>query len=163
MAAAPRSPDAAETQPPGPGPLLRLVRSQKVAFLLVGGVNTVLGLCFFALAHRLWGSVIGYMGSLVVAYALAILCAFTLHRRFVFRVRGQVLTDLVRFTGVNLTSLGINAALLPVAVEWLGAPVLPAQVVVTGVTVALSYVGHASFSFRRQHAGPGYPGEPVDD
>ncbi|MGH3588077.1 MAG: GtrA family protein [Pseudonocardia sp.] len=134
-----------------------------MAFLVVGAVNTAIGLGWFVVVYQLAGHVIGYMGALVAAYALAILCAFELHRRFVFRVRGQVLTDLVRFTMVNLTSLVINAVLLPAGVELFGLPVLPWQVVVTGVTVCLSYFAHLTFSFHREHAGPGYPAEPVRD
>ena len=153
--------DAGDGQPIGP--LLRLIRNQKVAFLIVGAINTAIGLGWFVLAYQVAGPVIGYMGSLVVAYALAILCAFLLHRRFVFRVHGQILTDLVRFTMVNLTSLAINAVLLPVGVEIFGLPVLPTQIVVTLVTVCLSYFTHLTFSFHRQHAGPGYPAEPVED
>ena len=131
--------------------LLRVLRSQKSAFLVVGGINTVIGLACFALAHRLWAAEIGYMGSLVVAYGVAILVAFFLHRRFVFRVRAHVLKDLVRFTSVNLGALGINAVLLPLSVEVLKAPVLPAQAVVVLLTVCLSYFAHRAFSFRRAH------------
>jgi putative flippase GtrA len=149
--------------PSAAGPLLRLIGDQRIAFVVVGGINTVVGLGWFVLVHTLAGSAIGYMGSLVVAYAFAILTAFVMHRRFVFKVRGQVWLDLARFTMVNLSSLAINAALLPVAVEVVGLPVVPAQVLVTALTVCLSYFGHLWFSFRRQHAGPGYPAEPVDD
>ena len=143
-----------------PGRLLVLLRSQEVAYLVVGGINTAIGLTWFAVVHQVWGQYIGYMGSLFVAYALAILCAFVLHRSLVFRVHGHVLRDLARFTSVNLTALGINAVLLPVCVELVGLPVLPAQVVVTGLTVILSFFAHRSFSFAR-HSGPGFPSEPT--
>ena len=143
------------------GTLLRLVSDQRTAFLIVGGINTMVGLGCFALAHHFWGHAIGYMGSLVVAYAVAILCAFFLHRRFVFRVRGHVLKDLARFTMVNLSVVGINAVLLPLLVEVFHAPVLPAQAIATLVSVCLSFFAHRSFSFRREHTG-GRSHEPVD-
>jgi putative flippase GtrA len=154
----------AVTEPaPASGPLLRLIRDQRMAFLVVGGINTAIGLGWFIVVHELAGGRIGYLGSLVVAYALAILCAFFLHRRLVFRVRGHFWLDLARFTLVNVSSLLINLALLPVGVELLGLPVVPAQMGVMVVTVVLSYFAHLSFSFRREHAAPGYVGEPVED
>jgi putative flippase GtrA len=148
--------------PAGPAPaaqrsgmLSRFVSDQRTAFLIVGGINTLVGLGCFAVAHHFWGHAIGYMGSLFVAYAVAILCAFVLHRRFVFRVQGHVLKDLARFTVVNLSVLGINAVLLPLLVEVFGVPVLPAQAVATLVSVCLSFFAHRSFSFRRTHAPSG--------
>ena len=48
------------------------------------------------------------------------LCAFVLHRRFVFRVRGGVWLDLARFELVNLGALAANAVVLPILVEWAG-------------------------------------------
>lgn len=132
--------------------LRRLLADERVVFVLVGGVSTVIGLGLFALAYTLLGGVVGYMGSLVIAYGLGLLCSFTLHRRFTFKVRGQVWLDLVRFTGVNLGSLALNAVLLPVFVELVGLPVIPAQAVTMLIVVIATYVGHRSFSFRRQAA-----------
>jgi len=78
-----------------------------------------------------------------------VLCAFVLYRRFVFRVTGHVLRDLVRFELVNLSTLGFNFATLPVLVEVLGWPVLPSQFAIAGVTVLYSWFAHRGFSFRR--------------
>lgn len=132
---------------------MRLVRDQRVSFVLVGGVNTLLSLVWFVAAYELFGRWIGYMGALVVAYTLGIMGGFVLHRTFVFRVRGRVWSDLLRFTTVNLGALTANAALLPLAVEVVGLPVVPAQVLVMVVTVVGSYLGHRWFSFRRPRGG----------
>lgn len=130
--------------------LLRsLLRDQRVAFLLVGAVNTAVGLGCFAILHLLLREHLHYLVTLALAYAVSILCAFGLHRRFVFRVRGQIWLDLARFWMVNLSTLALNAALLALAVERLGLPVLPAQVVVLGITVVVSFAGHRWLSFRR--------------
>jgi putative flippase GtrA len=132
------------------GPLLRVVRDQRVAFLLVGAVNTLLGLVWFVFFHLTLGRYTGYMVTLALAHVAAVLCAFLLHRRFVFKVRGHFWLDLGRFEVVNFSALGINAALLPAAVELLTLPVLPAQLLVTGVTVVISFFAHRGFSFRRR-------------
>jgi putative flippase GtrA len=134
------------------GPLLRLIRDQRVAFVLVGGVNTLVGLGWFLLFHWLVGRYVGYMGTLVLAHICAVLCAFVLHRKLVFRVHGQVLLDLARFELVNLGALAVNAVLLPFFVEIVGLQVVVAQIVATAITIVTTYIGHRAFSFRRSHA-----------
>ena len=74
-----------------------------------------------------------------------------MYKRQVFRVRGHVLRDLVRFESVYLTAVGINAVALPVLVE-LGVHRIPAQAIVLLPTMLLSYFGHRYFSFRRSAA-----------
>jgi len=134
------------------GLLLRVVTDQRVAFAMVGGVNTLLGIAWFALFQTLLGSRLGpygYMVSLVCGYSTSILCAFFLHRYLVFRVRGHFWLDLGRFTLVNCAGLGANAVLLPAVVEtthW--HPIIAQAVVAIGVAV-ISYAGHKYFSFRR--------------
>lgn len=132
------------------GPLFRLVRDQRIAFLIVGVINTVVGTGWFVVFQLIIGHRTSYMVSLVLAHVAAVLCAFVLYRRFVFLVHGHVWLDLGRFELVNLTSLGINSVLLPAAVEGLGLPVIPAQLLVTCVTMVISYVGHKWFSFYRR-------------
>jgi putative flippase GtrA len=132
-----------------PSTIRALLGSQQFAFLLVGGANLVIGMCCFALLHLLIGDRIGYMGTLVLAYAAAILFAFWLHRRFVFQVRGRIWTDLARFTLVQLGSVALNAAVLPLLVEAGGLQVIPAQMLSLVVVVVFSYFGHQMFSFRR--------------
>lgn len=144
-----------------PGPLIRLVHDQRVAFLVVGGINTVVGFAFFiacsvtvghVVDHR-FGKVAAALVTVGIAHVLAVLFAFVMHRRFVFRVRGHVLGDLVRFWSVYLTALGINVVVLPVLVE-LGLHRVAAQAIIVASTTLLSYFGHRHFSFRRDAAAP---------
>jgi putative flippase GtrA len=142
-----------ESAPPGP---IRLVRDQRVAFLVVGGINTIVGFAIFVacsvsvghLAEHRFGKVGAALVTVGVAHVIAVLSAFVMHRRFVFRVQGHVLRDLARFWSVYLTALGINAVALPVLVE-LGVQRIPAQAIIVASTTLLSYFGHRHFSFRR--------------
>lgn len=131
------------------GPLLRLVSDQRVAFLLIGGVNTAVGTAWFILFQHVVQARFGYMVVLLCAHVTSVLCAFVLYRYFVFRVRGHVLRDLLRFELVNLTALAINAAILPVLVEVVHWPVLFSQLMIVGITMIVSFFGHRGFSFRR--------------
>lgn len=132
------------------GPLLRLVKDRRVAFLIVGTINTAVGFGWFVLFQLTIGQVWGYMATLLFAHVASVLCAFVLHRRFVFRVRGHVWIDLVRFEMVYLAALGVNAVLLPILVEFAGLTPIVAQAVIVFVTTLISYFGHSRFSFRRK-------------
>jgi putative flippase GtrA len=133
-----------------PGPILRLVHDQRIAFLIVGGFNTVNGFALFVLFHLLLGNgFANYMATLLASHVVAVMCAFFLHRRFVFRVRGHLLLDAVRFEAVNLGALGLNAALLPLFVEVVGLGVILAQLLAGVLIVLTTYFGHSLFSFRR--------------
>ncbi|ORW91905.1 polysaccharide biosynthesis protein GtrA [Mycobacterium sp. IEC1808] len=142
-----------------PGPLIRLIRDQRVAFLIVGAINTVVGLgmfvaCSETVGHavdRRFGTVAGSLVTVTVSHVLSVLFAFVMHRRLVFRVRGHVLRDLVRFESVYLTTFGLNAVALTVLVE-LGVHRIPAQIIVFVPILVLNYLGHRYFSFRRSAA-----------
>jgi putative flippase GtrA len=142
-----------------PGPLIRLFNDQRVAFLVVGGINTVVAFAIFIACsesvghfvdHRL-GKIAGALVTLAIAHVLSVLFNFAMYRRFVFRVRGHVLRDLARFWSVYLTAGAINIVALPVLVE-LGLYRIPAQALIVAVTTLLSYFGHRHFSFRRSAA-----------
>lgn len=132
------------------GPLLRLIKDRRIAFVIVGVVNTVVGFAWFALFDLSVGRLWGYMATLLFAHVASVLCAFILYRRFVFRVRGHVWVDLARFESVYLVALGINALLLPLLVELAGLQPIVAQAVIVFVTTLVSYIGHSRFSFRRK-------------
>ena len=144
----------AELAPPGgmsgpPGWLLRVVRDQRVAFLVVGGINTVVGLLAFAAFLVLLGQQ-RYLTVLVCAHVVSVLIAFVLYRLVVFRVRGHLLADLWRFETVYLSALAVNLVLLPLLVEIAHLPVLLAQALIVVVTSVMSWLGHKNYSFRRR-------------
>jgi len=139
-----------------PGPLLRMVRDQRVAFLLIGAFNTGVGFLLFVFFDFTVGRAVdesvnriaGSLATLACAHVVAVLIAFVMYRRFVFIVRGHVWRDLIRFQAVYLISTGVNAVVLPILVE-LGFDRILAQLMILVVTVIISYVGHKYFSFRR--------------
>jgi putative flippase GtrA len=159
-----------------PGPLLRLVKDQRIAFLLVGAANTAFGFVCFILFDVTVGRwvddavnvTIGSLTTLACAHVLAVLFAFVMYRRFVFDVSGHVLRDLARFESVYLVSLAINAIILPILVN-LGWDRIPAQFSILVITTLISWFGHKDFSFRREaeaateiHTGASPSGETND-
>jgi putative flippase GtrA len=133
--------------------LKRLLSSQKVAFVIVGGINTAVGF----LAFVAWITVLGdrfYGLAVALAYSVSIIVAFILHRTFVFKVRGSTVRDFLGFVAVNSTGLGMNLVGMLVAVGLLGIPPIPAQILVLGLVAVSSFYGHRHISFRRTPAPP---------
>jgi putative flippase GtrA len=132
-----------------PGPLLSVVKNEKIAFVLVGMANTGIGFLFFVLFEYTVGVLFGYLVTLACAHVASVLCAFVLYRHLVFRVRGHVWRDLARFELVYLAALAVNFVMLPLLVELAHIPPIPAQALIVFVTAMISYFGHKGFSFRR--------------
>lgn len=129
-----------------------LATDQRLRFVSVGGVNTVVGYSLFAVFDLfLFAKVpFGYLLSLVFSYALGILLAFLLYRRFVFKVSGRVWSDFLKFVSVYLVAIGVNLMILPLLIEIVGLNSLLAQAIVLVVTTLMSFFGHRELSFRRE-------------
>ena len=131
-----------------PGRFSRVVRDQRFAFLVVGGLNT--GVSFLAfLGFSRITSAWGGDAAVLAAQLVAIPVAFVLHRRLVFRVHGHVLRDLGRFALVNAIPVTVNLAVLPILSKVFHLPIVPAQLLFTLIWVVSSFFLHRGFSFRR--------------
>lgn len=150
MSASETGAHAGATGAEDPGPLLRLVHRQEVAFAVVGGFNTALGMGLTVMWLAILGNSVPPAAAVVLAYAISIVIAFALHRTLVFRVHGHALRDFVRFVGVNSGGLLMNMALLSLAVSVLHLPSKASAVVVMGLVAIASYFGHRYISFRRE-------------
>ena len=129
--------------------LVVILRDERVLFVLVGATNTLIGFGVFSAFYLMIGDLVGYMAVLLIAYGVSSVISFMSHRRIVFRVEGSFLIDGARFLLVNAGNLVVNALLLSIGVEILLLPVLVAQALAAVVSVALSFLGHKFFSFRR--------------
>lgn len=140
------------TSTENPGPLLRIVKHQPLAFAVVGVANTAIGYALFVIWSVILDNENLYQVAVIGAYSISVLIAFVLHRTLVFRVRGHVARDLGAFIVVNSGGLVLNLILGTLAVSILHAPPLPAQAVVMLIVAGVSFFGHRYFSFRRKPA-----------
>ncbi|MFF1251245.1 GtrA family protein [Pseudarthrobacter sp. NPDC058329] len=142
-----------------PGPLMKIVRDQRVAFLLVGGANTAFSTGLFIVLALAFEQAPSFI-LLSVSWFVSLVAVFFVYRKLVFRVSGHVWLDLGRFALVNLTSLLVNVVLLSFFADFLNFPRIPTQLVITALSVIISYFGHRHFSFRRK-ASAGSPAKPA--
>lgn len=132
-----------------PGPLMKVIEDQRVAFLLVGGANTAFSTGLFIGLALVFNEAPSFI-LLFISWFVSLISVFFVYRKLVFRVSGHVWLDLARFALVNLTSLLVNVGLLTLFADIVGFPRIPTQLVITALSVIVSYFGHRYFSFRRK-------------
>jgi len=121
---------------------------EPLAYVIVGGWNTLFGYGCFAALYYLLHTHLHVDVILVFSYVLSIANAYVGYRYVVFRSRGDMKTELPRFTAVYLVTLAANLVILPLALRVLPWNAYVVQGLFTFVIVALSYFGHKHFSFR---------------
>lgn len=130
--------------------LADVLSRQEVRYLIAGGWNTVFGYGVYAGLLYLFQPWVHYMVIAVAGNVLAITMAYATHKLFVFRTKGNVLREYVRFYGVYGVTAVLGLAALPFCVEVLGMSPYVAPLLIMGVTVAVSYLGHKHFSFKKK-------------
>ena len=120
-----------------------------IRYVIAGGLNTVVG--FAAYPVLLWSS--GwfrqhYLLALLVVQVSCVLFAFTTYKVGVFRSRGNLIGDFVRFTSYYATILGVNWAVLPFFVEVVGVKPIVTQTVFNLLVVVFGYFWHSNVTFK---------------
>lgn len=130
-------------------------RRQGIGYVVVGGYNTLFGVAVFAALDLTLAPQIGHYVVLAVAQVIAVTHAHATQRRWVWSSRGPYLPELARFSSVYVGFFLANLGLLYVAHSMLGAPVIPAQVVITLIIVLGTFLVHRGWTFG--------PARPVED
>lgn len=144
--------------------LLRLYRNNRdefwrvLRYLLVGAWNTLFGVGLYTVLFELlnrkldWQLEIGgkdyfYLALSIPVNILAISNAYLCYKIFVFKTKGNILREYFRCYIVYGTSALLGMAGLWLLVEICGIYPVIANILLTFITVAVSYVGHKHFSF----------------
>ena len=119
-------------------------------YVIAGGWNTVFGYGFFCGAYFLLHAHVHYMVIAVFSSVAAITMAYITFKLFVFRTKGNILREYLKFYAVYGVSMLVGLGVLAVCVEWLGLHPYAGQAVVIVVGVAVSYIGHSRITFRQR-------------
>ena len=126
-------------------------------YLLVGAWNTSFGYGSFAVFTAILSPTIpqSYIAALVISSLLNISVSFLGYKWFVFKTKGNYLSEWVRCVGVYSSGIFFGVLILPVLVVNIrhntrfvaGAPYI-AGALLTAITAVYSFLGHKKFSFR---------------
>jgi len=139
--------------------LERLLSASFIRFLLVGLLNTLIGLSASFLFYNAFG--LDYWLSTFCGNTVGAIASYFLNRRFTFRSEASVASSWWKFAlviivcyfvsyGVSLMLSGMIPAVWPGATEsWMhNAAIL----IGNGIYTVLNYVGHKYFTFRSSAA-----------
>jgi putative flippase GtrA len=122
-------------------------------FVLDGAWNFLFGLALFTALLYLLRPALGYLGVLTIATVIAVIQSHATQRILVWRSHAPYLPELTRFAALYVGTFLANLALLAVAVDGLGFPVLPSQWVIGVGLLVPTYFFQRAWAFRgRSHA-----------
>lgn len=123
-----------------------LLRHYQVRYLLVAGSTSLGYILLMALLNKAAG--LHYMWAIVIAQIITICTAFWFYRGFVFRSKGSVWGDFLRFLSIWMTGAIAGIIGTPFLVEVFGLDPVFAQVLAIIIVAVFSFLGHTFFSFR---------------
>lgn len=128
---------------------LSLTHSEQLRYLLVGGVNTVVGYLIGVGTYEL---LFEHSNIWVVGFAaniMAITFSFVMYKLLVFKTTGNWLREYISCYVVYGAMAMVGVVLLWLFAEKLDLSIWIAQGLVIGCTVSLSYIGHKKFTFKK--------------
>ena len=128
----------------------KLYLNEKIRFLIWGLVNTATGYLFFGILYWSIGTQIGYFGAVIWSYFIGSIVSFVNTKFFVFRAKGQVITEYLRFVVVYVPIVVLNLITLPFLLRETRMNPYIGQAVVMAFLAILSFLAHKYFSFFRK-------------
>jgi putative flippase GtrA len=122
------------------------VLGQWVRFVVVGGSNTVLSWCAYAVMTHLG---LAYAVASALAFALGALNSYALNRRWTFRSHQRPAKELLRFGVVQAVGLALDLSLLYLLTHDAGVHHLIAQALVFPAASAATFVLSRRWVFAR--------------
>jgi putative flippase GtrA len=131
--------------------IARLLKDDRIRYLIAGGYNTAFGYYVFALLYEIMGHQVNYVVVLLLSHVESVTSAYFVYALFVFHHAARGISAYLRFNLVYVGVLGINIVALPFLVEWFKLNVLFSQALITVITVVCSFVMHKTFTFRKRN------------
>ena len=123
---------------------------KKVRFLIAGGVNTMVGLSVYPILFILLKPFgFGYMEVLFLAQVICITFSFISNKYFVFKTKGNIKKEYVKFFVFYGFYLALNVIFLPVMVEMIKITPIVAQTLFSIAIIVTSYFWHNFITFKQ--------------
>jgi putative flippase GtrA len=117
-----------------------------IKFALVGLLNTGVDVAIFFILTRFG---IQYVEAQIVSYSCGAANSYLLNKVWTFRSSGLSYAEIVRFTTVNLISLGISIVVLSLLHGMVGLELAAAKGGATVCALAANFLGNKLWVFRR--------------
>jgi putative flippase GtrA len=126
------------------------ISPEKIRFLAIGSLNTSVGLGAFPLLMAFKPAPLHYLYILIASQILGISISFFTNKLFVFRSKGSLKTEYVKFLTFHGIHLVLNLIALPTLVNSTGLHPVWAQNVFAGGVIVTSYFWHRDITFKKK-------------
>jgi putative flippase GtrA len=123
---------------------------RKVRYLLVGGLNTLIGYTIGISTYKAFDNILGIVWIGLISNILSITFSFLSYKILVFRTKGMWVAEYMKSYIVYGGLALIGIFFLWLFVERMRISIWIAQALVIGLTVIVSYLGNSRFTFHRQ-------------
>jgi len=120
---------------------------QIVLYLIVGVWNTLFGIVVYAILYKFLHRYVNYLILMVPTNILAITNAYFCYKFFVFKTRGNYISEYLRCYIVYGGSIVLSFVLMFLLVSIFGLHPVLAQCLCVVIPTIFSYIGHKNFSF----------------
>jgi len=127
---------------------LFLAIPEKIRFIFIGGINTILGYIYFSLFYHLFHNNLHYQNILFFSFILNSITSFIFLKLFVFCTKGRHFKEYIKTLISYAILFGINIILLYVFIENLNLNAYSGQAISVILLAIISYILHKYFSFR---------------
>ena len=128
--------------------LLIAKHRRKIDYLVVGGINTVIGLSAFPALYFLTKSYqLHYMVVLAISQVFCVTGAFFTNKYLVFRTQGNHLSEYLKFSAFYSAYFVINLIVMPILVEFAGMNPVKSQILISIGIIISSYFWHSKITF----------------
>ena len=112
-------------------------KKELITYIISGGITTGVNYALYLLLLLIH---LPYIAANTIAWTGAVLTAYILNRRWVFRSGNRIFQELLSFAGLRFLTLLVENVLLWVLISGLETSALPAKILVSAVTVTGNYV-----------------------
>lgn len=140
--------------------IIKLYNDQRIRFLFVGCLNTVVGwgvenLCYLLMGYGLNQEVTIKGWQIFVAtatgYALGTVNSYFWNKYFTFKSTEKSFAEVLRFVSVCVVQCGVHFGLMFFIQQFIRIPLINTAIV-TLICMVVSYLGHSLFSFSKRFA-----------
>jgi putative flippase GtrA len=139
---------AATEKPEKTGLVLRVLRDERVRYLMTGGIAAAIFYSIFLALYFTVGNRFPYVALVLIANTACAFITFRMYRDGVFRTDTAIIPGFVRFYVLGLTSLVGSATIVPLLVEVAGVPVAIAPIIYIAMQPLIFYPINKFWVFR---------------
>lgn len=127
--------------------LCRELGNERICYVAVSGWNTLVGSGMFILLYYLLAKNVHYLAIIVLSHVLCVVNNWMAYRWLVFQSRAPWFPEYIRFNLSSLVVLAFQFFGVWMLVGFLGFHPVISQLALVVMTLVVSYVIHASYSF----------------